>query len=196
MTSFTSTSRLAALLASLIAALALAACSSGVKLDETTTDNKIESRTGTGMGTTSGNQSGSSPGGSNSADSLSTVTKIDAGDALKETTGPLSKRSIYFEYDSFIIKDEFRSVVEAHAKYLNGNKARRVVVQGNTDERGGREYNLALGQKRAEVVRKALMTLGVSDAQIEAVSFGEEKPKSTGTDESALAENRRADLAY
>jgi peptidoglycan-associated lipoprotein len=103
---------------------------------------------------------------------------------------------VYFDYDSFVLKDEFRPVVEAHAKYLNANRSRKVIVQGNTDERGSREYNLALGQKRAEVVRKSLLTLGVSDAQIEAVSLGEEKPKSQGLDEAAFAENRRADLAY
>ena len=194
MTSSIFKTRTAALALSVITVMALAACSSGVKLDETTADGKIESRTG--QGTASGSQGGAQTGSTNTAESMSTITKVDVADPLKDAMGPLSKRSIYFDYDSFVIKDEFRSVVEAHAKYLNGNKARKVVVQGNTDERGGREYNLALGQKRAEVVRKALMTLGVTDAQIEAVSFGEEKPKSTGTDESALAENRRADLAY
>jgi peptidoglycan-associated lipoprotein len=87
-------------------------------------------------------------------------------------------------------------VVEAHAKYLNAHKDRKVIIQGNTDDRGGAEYNLALGQKRAEAVRKALALLGVSEAQVEAVSFGKEKPKALGNDEAAWAENRRADIAY
>ena len=95
-----------------------------------------------------------------------------------------------------MVQPEFQSVVEAHARYLASNPTRKVVVEGNTDERGGREYNLALGQKRADAVRRALATLGVSDSQVESVSFGEEKPRSTGTDEASLAENRRADLRY
>jgi len=116
--------------------------------------------------------------------------------ALRDPNSPLSKRSIYFDYDSYSVKEEFRSVVEAHAKYLNAHKDRKVIIQGNTDDRGGAEYNLALGQKRAEAVRKALALLGVSEAQVEAVSFGKEKPKALGNDEAAWAENRRADIAY
>jgi peptidoglycan-associated lipoprotein len=127
-------------------------------------------------------------------------SKIEARTGSQQSTlpNPLqgAQRSVYFDYDSFVLKDEYRTVVETHAKYLNTNRSRKVIVQGNTDERGSREYNLALGQKRAEVVRKSLLTLGVSDAQIEAVSLGEEKPKSQGLDEAAFAENRRADLAY
>lgn len=89
-----------------------------------------------------------------------------------------------------------KPVVQAHAKYLNSHKDRKVVIQGNTDDRGGREYNLALGQKRAEAVRKSMNLMGVSDSQIEAVSFGKEKPKATGNNEAAWAENRRADIVY
>jgi peptidoglycan-associated lipoprotein len=117
-------------------------------------------------------------------------------DPLNDPASPLAKRSIYFQYDSFVVQPEYQSVVEAHARYLASNRGKRVVIEGNTDERGGREYNLALGQKRADAVRRALATLGVDDAQMESVSFGEEKPRSTGTDEAALAENRRADLSY
>ena len=86
--------------------------------------------------------------------------------------------------------------VEAHARFLTTNKGRRIVIQGNTDERGSREYNLALGQKRAEAVRRSLSLLGVPETQMEAVSLGEEKPRSSGTDEASLAENRRADIVY
>jgi len=126
------------------------------------------------------------------------VGTVNAGssDPLNDPQGILAKRSVYFDLDSYTIKDEFKSVVEAHARYLIANKTRKVVIQGNTDERGGTEYNLALGQKRAEAVRRALVLLGVSDSQVEAVSFGKEKPKALGSDEAAWAENRRADLAY
>jgi peptidoglycan-associated lipoprotein len=157
----------------------LAACGSSVKLDDNV---KVEERSGT------------TP---SSADAR-TVAPITTGstDPLNDPKGILAKRSVYFDYDSFIVKDEFKPVVEAHAKYLSSNKGRKIIVQGNTDERGGREYNLALGQKRAEAVRKSLSVLGVSDAQIEAVSFGKEKPKATGSDEAAWAENRRADIVY
>jgi peptidoglycan-associated lipoprotein len=112
------------------------------------------------------------------------------------TVGALAKRSIYFDYDSFVVKAEFQATIEAHAKFLVANKGRKILVQGNTDERGGREYNIALGQKRAEAVRKALALLGVAEAQVEAVSLGEEKPKATGSDEASWAENRRSDIVY
>ena len=117
-------------------------------------------------------------------------------DPLDDPKGILAKRSVYFDYDSYIVKDEFKPTVEAHAKYLIANKSRKIIIQGNTDERGGREYNLALGQKRSEAVRKALSLLGVPDSQIEAVSLGKEKPKALGSDEAAWAENRRADIVY
>jgi len=135
--------------------------------------------------------------GANGADTRAVGT-VNAGsaDPLNDPQGVLAKRSIYFDYDSYSIKDEFRSVVENHARYLNAHKERKVIIQGNTDDRGGAEYNLALGQKRAEAVRKALVLLGVSEAQVEAVSFGKEKPKALGQDEASFAENRRADIAY
>jgi peptidoglycan-associated lipoprotein len=185
--------KVAALSASLVL-LTLAGCSSNVKLDEP--GSKIESRTGSQQSSQPNPLLGAQAGNTNQGSATSTVTTVTADDPLKDPNSPLAKRSVYFDYDSFVLKDEFRPVVEAHAKYLNANRSRKVIVQGNTDERGSREYNLALGQKRAEVVRKSLLTLGVSDAQIEAVSLGEEKPKSQGLDEAAFAENRRADLAY
>jgi peptidoglycan-associated lipoprotein len=177
-----------------VALMTLAGCSSNVKLDEP--GSKIESRTGSQQSTLPNPLQGAQPGNTNQGSATSTVTTVTADDPLKDPNNPLAKRSVYFDYDSFVLKDEYRTVVETHAKYLNTNRSRKVIVQGNTDERGSREYNLALGQKRAEVVRKSLLTLGVSDAQIEAVSLGEEKPKSQGLDEAAFAENRRADLAY
>jgi len=163
----------------LSSALVLTACGSAVKLDDKA---KIEDRTATPT---------------NSADAR-TVAPVTTGstDPLNDPQGVLAKRSVYFDYDSYIVKDEFKPVVEAHGKYLASHNNRKVVIQGNTDERGGSEYNLALGQKRAEAVRKSLSLLGVPDSQMEAVSFGKEKPKATGHDEAAWAENRRADIAY
>ncbi|MBT9591303.1 MAG: peptidoglycan-associated lipoprotein Pal [Thiobacillus sp.] len=119
-----------------------------------------------------------------------------AGDPRKDPASPLSSRSVYFDYDQFAVKAEYRAMLEAHAGYLLSKRDARVILQGNADERGSREYNLALGQKRAEAVRKALAVLGVSEAQIEAVSFGEEKPRKEGETEEAYAENRRADVVY
>lgn len=159
-------------------AILLAACSSPVKLDDKAVP-VVDSGANTG------------------ADARS-VNTVDAGssDPLNQPGGILSKRSIYFDFDSYTVKDEFKSVVEAHAQYLNSHKNRKIIIQGNTDDRGGREYNLALGQKRAEAVRKALVLLGVSDTQVEAVSLGKEKPKATGSDEASYAENRRSDIVY
>jgi peptidoglycan-associated lipoprotein len=125
------------------------------------------------------------------------VAPVDAPrDPLNDPTGVLAKRSVYFDYDSYLLRDDAKPVTEAHGKYLSANKGRKIIIQGNTDERGGSEYNLALGQKRAEAVRKALSLSGVSDSQMEAVSFGKEKPKALGSDEAAWAENRRADIVY
>ena len=115
---------------------------------------------------------------------------------LKDPGSILSKRSVYFDFDSTSVKDEFKPLVSAHAKYLNDNRGRRVVIQGNTDERGSREYNLALGQRRSDSVKKMMLLLGVGDKQIETVSFGEEKPRATGSDEGSYAENRRSDIVY
>ncbi len=119
-----------------------------------------------------------------------------AVDPLNDPKGILAKRSVYFDFDQYVVKDEFKPLIEAHAKYLVANKGRKILIQGNTDERGGREYNLALGQKRAEAVRKALSLLSVPETQVEAVSLGKEKPKATGSDEASWAENRRSDIVY
>jgi len=161
-------------------AVLLSACSS-VKLDDKA---PVVENAGSGV-----------PGGGADARSVGTVT-TGSTDPLNDPQGVLAKRSVYFDYDSYTVKDEFKPVVEAHARYLSAHKDRRILIQGNTDERGGTEYNLALGQKRAEAVRRAFALLGVPDSQIEAVSFGKEKPKALGSDEAAWAENRRADIVY
>lgn len=119
-----------------------------------------------------------------------------AKDPVNDPNSILSKRSVYFDFDSFVIRDEFKPAVEAHGKFLANNPNRKVIIQGHTDERGGSEYNLALGQKRAEAVRRALALAGAKDSQMEAVSFGKEKPKALGSNEEAWAQNRRADIAY
>ena len=115
---------------------------------------------------------------------------------LNDPASILSRRSVYYDLDSYVVKDEFKPIIEAHGKYLRDNRNARVIVQGNTDERGGREYNLALGHKRAESVKRMLSVLGVQEAQIETVSFGKEKPRNPGSDEGAWAENRRSDIVY
>jgi peptidoglycan-associated lipoprotein len=126
------------------------------------------------------------------------VRPVETGsvDPLNDPQGALAKRSVYFDYDSYVVRDDGKQVVESHSGYLNKNKGRKILIQGNTDERGGTEYNLALGQKRAEAVRKSMAALGVAESQMEAVSLGEEKPKAMGSGEAAWAENRRADIVY
>jgi peptidoglycan-associated lipoprotein len=119
-----------------------------------------------------------------------------AGNPLRDPNNILSKRSVYFDYDSFVVKEEFRPLVTAHARYLSANHGAHITIQGNADERGSSEYNLALGQKRADAVKRTLSLLGVPDAQVETISFGKEKPKNPGHDEAAWAENRRADIVY
>ena len=120
----------------------------------------------------------------------------DGKDPLKDPGSILSKRTIFFDFDSAAIRDEFRPLIEAHAQYLRGNNQAKTILQGHTDERGSREYNLALGQRRAESVQQAMALLGVADAQIEAVSMGEEKPIDEGHDESAWQQNRRVEIHY
>jgi len=115
---------------------------------------------------------------------------------LTDPKNILSKRSVYFDFDSNVVKDEYKGLVQAHAKYMVDKKDSRIRVEGNCDERGSREYNLALGQRRAESVKKVMTVLGVQEGRIETVSFGEEKPASAGHDEAAWAQNRRGDIKY
>lgn len=142
-------------------------------------------------------RSGSTGGGSGVAPVV--AGGIDASGLPRELTDPksvLAKRSIYFDLDKYDVKDEYKDLVAAHAKFLVANRSFKMLVQGNTDERGSREYNLSLGQKRAESVKRSLILLGAKEEQLESVSLGEEKPKNAGHDETAWAENRRADMLY
>lgn len=132
----------------------------------------------------------------NSTDTRAIQTATSDMDPLDDAKGALANRSVYFDFDRYDVKEEFNPMLSAHAKYLTGHQSRKVLVQGNTDERGGQEYNLALGQKRAVAVTKSLSVLGVPESQMEAVSLGKEKPKALGHDEAAWAENRRADIVY
>jgi peptidoglycan-associated lipoprotein len=115
---------------------------------------------------------------------------------LTDPKNILSKRSVYFDFDSNVVKDEFKGLVQAHAKYMVEKKDTKIRIEGNCDERGSREYNLALGQRRAEAVKKVMTVLGVQEGRIETVSFGEEKPAAAGHDEASWAQNRRSDIKY
>ena len=160
-------------------ALFLAACSSTPDADKAG-GAPVESRTGPGVATV-------------------TTGGVDNQRLPAELTDPnniLSKRSVYFDYDNYEVKAEYRDLVAAHAKFLTQNRQFKILIQGNTDQRGSREYNLALGQKRADAVARMLALLGAQEEQLEAVSLGEEKPKNEGQNESAWTENRRADMLY
>lgn len=163
----------------------IASCGSEVKLDEV----PVVDKSGTSV-----TQPGTE--GTGAAVASGGVTSVDIGKAGQPVAAPAGPRIVYFDYDSFVIKPEFQSLIETHARFIKAAKERKVLIQGHTDERGGREYNLALGQKRAEAVRSALGLLGVVDGQMEAVSFGKEKPAVLGSDEAAMAKNRRAEISY
>ena len=155
-------------LASILGAVSfLGACSSGVKLDDLSTVKA---------------------GGSDSSNFASLP--------WNGTKSPLFQRSIYFDFDEFTIKPQYQNMLQAGAAFLKQNPQQKIMIQGNTDDRGTAEYNLALGQRRSDAVRRAFAALGVPDGQMEAVSLGKEKPKSEGNNEAAWAENRRADIIY
>jgi peptidoglycan-associated lipoprotein len=178
----------------LAAALALlAGCESPSKVTQAPAAAPIQARAVTPAAGSGGSAAPTS------AAPQSVVTTIDlasragaaAGTAL--LTAP-KERIVYFDFDSFAIKDDYKPLIEGHARALARTSGKRVVIEGHTDERGGREYNLALGQKRAEAVARSLELLGVGAAQLEAVSFGKERPVASGSDEQAWSQNRRAEL--
>jgi peptidoglycan-associated lipoprotein len=164
-----------------VAAVLLTACGSAVKLDNV----GVEDRTGK---TTLAETQPASKVQSVVASTDASKSNLDAMSA--------SNRVVYFDFDSFAIRTEFQSALENHARLLKSDKTKKISIDGHTDERGGREYNLALGQKRSEAVRKALALLGVSENQMEAVSFGKEKPAVVGSTEAAMEKNRRAEINY
>lgn len=159
-------------------AAVLSGCASGVKLDDVQVEDRSNGANGQMGGVNGLNARG-----------------LGAMEGIKQ--GPVGvEHIIYFDLDSYTVKGEYQSVLEAHSRYLRADRNRRVNLEGHTDARGGSEYNLALGQKRSDAVRRALSALGVPEAQMEAVSFGKEKPVAQGSDESAYSQNRRAALNY
>lgn len=163
------------------AVLTLTACGSSVKLDDSASSGAAPIT----------NASSGADANAASSNKVASVVVPDQAAAADASGLP---RVIYFDFDSFVVKSEFTAAIDGHAKRLNAAKGTKVVIEGHTDERGGREYNLALGQKRAEAVQKSLVLLGVSAEQIEAVSFGEERPAAQGSGESAWSQNRRAEI--
>ncbi len=198
------------ILGSVLLTLTLTACgtTSGTKATvEDRTGGKADAAMTSQTGGTSGGTEASKTGGTTGGTETSALgskgvgaSTLDGssytGDPRKNPASPMSSRSVHFDFDQFVVKDEYRAMLESHAAYLLSKRDARIILQGNADDRGSREYNLALGQKRAEAVRKALAVLGVSDVQMEAVSFGEEKPRKEGDAEEAYADNRRTDVVY
>jgi peptidoglycan-associated lipoprotein len=195
------------LLSLLVATAFLSACGT------TETKAPVEDRSGTPTATApkpvappSGSQvetHGLAPGSTDQSQSLggdgvSGIEGVSAADAakLKDANSPLSKRIVYFDFDKSAIKPDSRGLIEAHAQFLKEHGQAKVVLQGNTDERGSREYNMALGQRRADSVKQAMSVLGAKDDQMETISFGEEKPAAEGHDETAWKQNRRAEIHY
>lgn len=171
----------------------LSACASSVKLDDIPVEDKKPTSSGVSSqgiaNPTSGTQTGATAGGAG----VSGVVVDKQGPGI----GPAGVANVvFFDYDSFVVRAEARPLIESHARFLQANKQRKANLEGHTDERGGREYNLALGQKRADAVRQALSLLGVPDSQMEAVSYGKEKPNATGGSEVDLAKNRRVEVRY
>ena len=183
-------------------AVALAGCGSTVKLDDVSVQDKegqsVQNKAGQAVQDKAGQALTPIDVKVANAPSQAAVVTLVPN---KQATSPGADvmvgggRIVYFDFDSFAIRSEFQSVIEAHARVLKAEKAKKASIEGHADERGGREYNLALGQKRAEAVRKSLSLLGVADAQMEAVSFGEEKPAVLGGSEAAMEKNRRAEIA-
>lgn len=183
--------------------LALAACGSSVKLNDVPVEDRSAASSAAadaaaarsaaqGSGPSSSN-AGASAGGAQSR----AVVPVELTPRNAPAAAPTQlARVIYFDFDSFVIRPEGEAVIESHARFLSTNKSRTIAVEGHTDERGGREYNLALGQKRAEAVRRRLVLLGVGEGQVEAVSFGKEKPAASGADEASFEKNRRAEITY
>jgi len=171
-----------------LAAVVLAGCASGVKLDDAA---PVETRTPTEV-----NAAGTAGSAAAGGTSQSKVTSVDLSKSGAAGDTSALPKVIYFDYDSYVVKDEYRPVIDANAKALSADRKKHLMVEGHTDDRGGREYNLALGQKRAEAVVKSLVLLGALDSQLEAVSYGKERLAVQGSDEAAHAKNRRVELIY
>ena len=188
--------RVVGIVALSLAALVLAGCAAPVRLDaaggapvETRTPGAAEAARAA-PGAAAGAAAGAGAGAA--AAPASQVAAVDLG--RQGVAVAAIDRIVYFDFDSDVIRPEFRALIDAHAQRLVANRNLRLVIEGHTDERGGREYNLALGQRRAEAVMRSLMLLGAREAQLESVSFGKERPAVAGSNEEAWAQNRRAEL--
>ena len=178
-----------------LVAVAAAGCAS----QQVSEDAQAPAGTPAASGTQSGGTAQASPAGqsgSMQSSSPQTAGTAPATAGERAAAAPAAARSVYYDFDRSLVMDEYRAVVESHGGYLARNPGAKVTIEGNCDERGSREYNLALGQRRADSVKAKLKLLGVSDAQVETVSWGKEKPKAKGHDETAWAENRRSDIVY
>ena len=176
------------LLIALGVAVLMAGCSSTKEPDKVT---KVEDRTPTTASTSTTTTTPTTQG--TQGTGTIPTTKLAPE---KDPANPLSKRVIYFDYDKDAVKPEFASLVQAHAAFLSQNRNRKIRLEGHADERGSREYNMALGQRRADAVRKATAVLGVGNDRMETISFGEDKPRSNGHDEAAWSQNRRVEIVY
>lgn len=150
----------------------------------------------TSLNDTSSATAGDAVGKAANSTAASTVAAVALPAYLDPKSDISTQRSVYFDFDDFSIKQDYAALIERHGKYLVANPALAIKLEGHADERGGSEYNLALGQKRADAAQRALKMYGVKDAQVESVSWGKEKPKAMGHDEAAWNQNRRADLQY
>lgn len=169
-----------------VAATMLAACTTAPQNTVPVDDKSVAT---TGSGTAGANTTGTNTSGVSGSNTASS-------NPLNDPASPLAKRAIYFDLDSYVVRDEFKPTVTSHAQYLAAHPSQKMTIEGNTDERGSREYNIALAQKRADAVKRMMVLLGANELQIETVSFGKEKPRNPGKDETAYAENRRDDLVY
>jgi peptidoglycan-associated lipoprotein len=174
-------------------AATLVGCTSGVKLDT-----PVEDRAGNSTTTGAGGGAGAGAGANSGQAANGGVATVDlANTGGGASGGPANVgKIIYFDFDSYLVKPEYAPVINAHVQFLASRKTTKITVEGHTDSAGGREYNLALGQKRAEAVRRAMALSGLNESQIEAVSFGKEKPADLGGDDAAAAKNRRAEISY
>ena len=172
----------------------LVGCGSTVKLDDVAVEDK--SGSSVAQSASSGAATQQASGIAAVAVAKTTVVPVDLGKTNAADANAANGRIVYFDYDSYIIRPEFQSILENQARLIKADKNRKVSLEGHTDDSGGREYNLALGQKRAESVRNALGLLGVAESQMEAVSFGKEKPASQGSDDTAMSKNRRVEITY
>jgi peptidoglycan-associated lipoprotein len=175
---------------STLAALMLSACSGGPVSEQPAAG--VEDRTPT----TAQQSTTTNPVQQSQVTRVDLTAKPTGKSPLTDPGSILSKRSIFYDLDSYEVQDQYKELVEAHARYLRDNPNSKILVQGNTDERGSREYNIGLGQRRSDGVKRMLLLLGAKEAQIESVSLGEEKPKAEGQGEAAWSQNRRSDILY